>query len=102
VTRSRARALRTLQEFLRLEVAGGLLLMAATVLAMIVANSPLARHYSTALDLLCLRLQRGSGVRRWGLDGRGRGARGGGARGRALVSLLLWNRSPPARSEMVI
>jgi Na+:H+ antiporter, NhaA family len=45
------RALKWLQEFLRLEVAGGLLLMAATVLAMIVANSPLDRYYSAVLDL---------------------------------------------------
>jgi hypothetical protein len=30
----------------------------------------------------CLRLQRESRVPRWGLDGRGRGALGGGARGR--------------------
>ena len=29
---------------------------------------------------LCLRLQRESSVRRWGVDGKGRGARGGGAR----------------------
>jgi hypothetical protein len=32
------------------------------------------------LPLLCLRLQRESRVRRWAVDGRGRGARGGGAR----------------------
>jgi Na+:H+ antiporter, NhaA family len=44
------RALRWLQEFLRLEVAGGLLLMAVTVLAMIVANSPLYRFYAAALN----------------------------------------------------
>ena len=44
------RALRWRQEFLRLEVAGGLLLMAVTVLAMIVANSPLYRFYAAALD----------------------------------------------------
>jgi NhaA family Na+:H+ antiporter len=45
------RALKGLQEFLRLEVAGGLLLMAATVLAIIVANSPLDRYYTAVLDL---------------------------------------------------
>jgi hypothetical protein len=33
---------------------------------------------------LCLRLQRESRVRTWGLDGRGRGARGGGARSRVV------------------
>jgi hypothetical protein len=30
---------------------------------------------------LCLRLQRGSGIRRWALRAAGRGTRGGGARG---------------------
>ena len=40
-----------LREFLRLEAAGGLLLMAATVLAMVVANSPLAAAYESALAL---------------------------------------------------
>ena len=44
------RALRTLQEFLRLEAAGGLLLMAATVLAMAVANSPVHGIYKAVLD----------------------------------------------------
>ena len=44
------RALRTLQEFLRLEAAGGLLLMAATVLAMAVANSPAHGIYKAVLD----------------------------------------------------
>jgi len=44
------RALRTLQEFLRLEAAGGLLLMAATVLAMAVANSPAHGIYKAILD----------------------------------------------------
>ena len=44
-------ALRPLQEFLRLEAAGGLLLMGAAVLAMIVANSPLAPHYGGLLEL---------------------------------------------------
>lgn len=44
------RILNTLQEFLRLESAGGLVLMGAAVLAMIVANSPLAMPYLRALD----------------------------------------------------
>jgi Na+:H+ antiporter, NhaA family len=45
------RALRLLQEFLRLEAAGGLVLMMAAVLALIVANSPLAGFYGALLDL---------------------------------------------------
>lgn len=40
-----------LGEFLRLESAGGLLLMGAAALAMIVANSPLAVYYDLLLDL---------------------------------------------------
>jgi NhaA family Na+:H+ antiporter len=44
-------ALKRLKEFLRLEAAGGLLLMAAAVLAMVVANSPLAASYAALLDL---------------------------------------------------
>ena len=44
-------ALRALQEFLRLEAAGGLLLMAAAVVAMAVANSPLAGAYGRLLDM---------------------------------------------------
>ena len=47
----RNRALRALQDFLRLEAAGGLLLMGASVLAMIVANSPLADRYAEFLQL---------------------------------------------------
>src|ERR1700752_586581 len=43
--------LKSLQEFLRLEAAGGLLLMAATVLAMVVANSPLYPYYAALLDI---------------------------------------------------
>jgi Na+:H+ antiporter, NhaA family len=39
------RAVRGLQEFFRLEAAGGILLIAAAVLAMIFANSPLAALY---------------------------------------------------------
>jgi NhaA family Na+:H+ antiporter len=45
------RALKLLQEFLRLEAAGGHLLMAAGVLAMVVANSPLASYYAALLHL---------------------------------------------------
>jgi NhaA family Na+:H+ antiporter len=44
-------ASRWLREFLRLEAAGGLLLMAATGLAVLVANSPLDRFYAALLDL---------------------------------------------------
>jgi len=43
--------LKPLQDFLRLEAAGGLLLMAAAVMALALANSPLARHYTAVLDL---------------------------------------------------
>jgi NhaA family Na+:H+ antiporter len=43
--------LRPLQEFLRLEAAGGLTLMIATVLAMLVANSPLAALYDALIAL---------------------------------------------------
>jgi len=45
------RALAALQDFLRLEAAGGLLLMGAAVLAMVVANSPLADLYASFLQL---------------------------------------------------
>ena len=45
------KALRALQDFLRLEAAGGLVLMAAAVVAMAVANSPLADAYTRLLDL---------------------------------------------------
>jgi NhaA family Na+:H+ antiporter len=44
-------ARRALQEFLRLEAAGGLLLMGASVLALVAANSPLAVYYTALLDL---------------------------------------------------
>ena len=44
-------ALKALQEFLRLEAAGGVVLMAASVLALLVANSPLAAPYERLLDL---------------------------------------------------
>ena len=43
--------LKILQEFLRLEAAGGLVLMIAAVVALIVANSPFAVHYAALLDL---------------------------------------------------
>jgi NhaA family Na+:H+ antiporter len=43
--------LQPLQDFLRLESAGGLVLMAAAVLALIVANSPLAIYYAALLDV---------------------------------------------------
>ncbi|RMF75486.1 MAG: Na+/H+ antiporter NhaA [Acidobacteria bacterium] len=43
--------LRPLQEFLRLEASGGLVLMATAALAMIVANSPLAAGYRQLLSL---------------------------------------------------
>jgi len=52
------------------------------------------------VEQLCLRLQRGCGVRGWGRDGLGAGALEGGARARrALMSLpvlgpLLWRREP--------
>jgi NhaA family Na+:H+ antiporter len=40
-----------LQEFLRLEAAGGLVLMAATAVALAAANSPLGPAYGTFLDI---------------------------------------------------
>jgi NhaA family Na+:H+ antiporter len=43
--------IRSVQEFLRLEAAGGLLLMGATVLAMLAANLPLARYYTAFFAL---------------------------------------------------
>ena len=45
------KVLKPLQDFLRLEAAGGLFLMAATVLALVVANSYLAVYYAALLDL---------------------------------------------------
>lgn len=44
-------ALRRLGEFFRLEAAGGLLLMGAAVLAMVVANTPLVTHYDMLLEV---------------------------------------------------
>lgn len=46
-----SRAVRGLQEFFRLEAAGGILLIAAAVLAMIFANSPLATLYEGFREL---------------------------------------------------
>lgn len=43
--------LKPLQEFFRLEAAGGLVLMATAALALIVANSPLAGYYAALLNL---------------------------------------------------
>jgi len=48
---SGGKLMQPLHNFLRLEGAGGLVLMAAAVLALIVANSPLAVHYKALLDL---------------------------------------------------
>jgi NhaA family Na+:H+ antiporter len=45
------RARQSLQEFLHLEAAGGLVLMATSVLAMVVANSPLASWYDALLSV---------------------------------------------------
>ena len=45
------RALRGLQEFFRLEAAGGILLIAAAVLAMLMANSPLSSLYDSFREL---------------------------------------------------
>ncbi len=43
--------LKPLQDFLRLEAAGGLVLMGATVFALLVANSPLAAWYSSVFEI---------------------------------------------------
>ncbi len=43
--------LQPLHDFLRLEAAGGLVLMATAVLALIIANSPFAVYYAALLDL---------------------------------------------------
>ncbi|MGQ4660317.1 Na+/H+ antiporter NhaA [Lysobacter sp. F6437] len=45
------RALRAMTEFLRLEAAGGILLIGAAVLAMIAANSPLEEFYDSFLEM---------------------------------------------------
>jgi len=41
----------TFRDFLKLETAGGILLVAAAVLAMLIANSPLAPFYGALIDL---------------------------------------------------
>jgi NhaA family Na+:H+ antiporter len=43
--------LKLLQQFLRLEAAGGLVLMMAAMLALVVANSPLSVYYAAFLDV---------------------------------------------------
>ncbi|MCC7199309.1 MAG: Na+/H+ antiporter NhaA [Gammaproteobacteria bacterium] len=53
------RLLKAFQEFVKLEAAGGLVLMAAAVIAMIVANSPVADGY---LGLLAHRVTLGAGA----------------------------------------
>jgi len=45
------RFIKPLRDFIHLEAAGGLFLMAATVSALAVANSPLAVYYDSLLDL---------------------------------------------------
>jgi NhaA family Na+:H+ antiporter len=45
------RLLKPLQDFLQLEAAGGLVLMAAAVVALVIANSPLSVFYARLLDL---------------------------------------------------
>ncbi len=56
------RAIKPLQEFLRLEAAGGLLLVGAAFLALLVANSPLAPRYAALLDLPVVVTAGGFGV----------------------------------------
>ena len=41
----------TIQDFLKLESAGGIVLMAAAALAMVIANSPLSQYYDLLLDV---------------------------------------------------
>ncbi|MGO4222760.1 Na+/H+ antiporter NhaA [Lysobacter sp. TAF61] len=48
---SSPRGLRALSEFFRLEAAGGIMLIAAAVLAMIAANSPMAAAYDAFRDM---------------------------------------------------
>jgi Na+:H+ antiporter, NhaA family len=43
--------LKPLQEFLRLESSGGLVLMGTSIFALIIANSPLSPYYAKVLDL---------------------------------------------------
>nr|WP_315980224.1 Na+/H+ antiporter NhaA [Aliamphritea spongicola] len=42
----------TLRSFLKREAAGGVLLMLATVLALLIANSPLAEYYGLLINLI--------------------------------------------------
>ena len=49
--RSSPRALRLLAEFFRLEAAGGIVLIAAALLAMVAANSPLVSVYEGFREL---------------------------------------------------
>lgn len=46
-----ARILTPTQKFIHTSAAGGIVLMAATVLALILANSPLADEYDTLLHM---------------------------------------------------
>ena len=48
---SSVRGLRALTEFFRLEAAGGIVLIAAALLAMLAANSPLAPFYDAFRNL---------------------------------------------------
>jgi Na+:H+ antiporter, NhaA family len=49
--RGLSRAARALGDFFRLEAAGGIVLIAAAALALLIANSPLAEMYARLLDL---------------------------------------------------
>ncbi|GAB4328197.1 MAG: Na+/H+ antiporter NhaA [Candidatus Zixiibacteriota bacterium] len=49
--RAFAKLLRPLQDFLRLEASGGIVLMGASVFALVIANSPFGPHYTALLDL---------------------------------------------------
>ncbi len=44
--------LTAVHDFMKLESAGGILLLAAAVIAMLVANSPLAALYNSLLDTI--------------------------------------------------
>ncbi len=43
--------MKPLRDFIRMEASGGLCLMAAAIVALVVANSPLRAHYAALLDL---------------------------------------------------
>ncbi|MGH8456251.1 MAG: Na+/H+ antiporter NhaA [Stenotrophobium sp.] len=51
ITNFSLRAVQALAEFLRLEAAGGILLIAAAVLALLAANTPLDKIYAAVFDL---------------------------------------------------